>query len=138
MRAFIQAEREESSASGTVAAVDDEGKPIRRCRNKMAQFEKHKRTGVITPERYNAWKAQSRAEQTKIIDEMITYENGQYRINLKSRRYEEAFKRWERKEKGIVNQGVLLEEAETRAGGPEKLQRGIDAGRIQVDIIYYM
>ena len=66
---------------------------------------------------------------------MITYENGQYTINLKARRYEEAFKRWERKEKGIVNQGVLLEEAETRAGGPEKLQRGIDAGRIQVDII---
>ena len=135
MRAFLASEREESSASGSVVAVDDDGKPIRRCRNKMAQFEKHRKTGVITPERYNAWKAQSRSEQTKIIDEMITYENGQYRINLKSRRYEEAFKRWERKEKGIVNQGVLLEEAETRAGGPEKLHRGIDAGRIQVDII---
>ena len=132
MRAFLA---EESSAASGVAEVDDEGKPVRRCRNKMAQFEKHRKTGVITPERYNAWKAQSRAEQTKIIDEMVTYENGQYRVNLKARRYEEAFKRWERKEKGIVNQGVLLEEAETRAGGPEKLQRGVDAGRIQVDII---
>ena len=67
MRSFVASQVESTQvsalqdASPQGVASCEGGNPMRRCRNSMAQLENHRRMGVVTPERYAAWKSSSHA-----------------------------------------------------------------------------
>ena len=89
--------------------------------------------GRISTDIKQMYGQQGRDGKTKMIESLFRRdEDNKWVLDLKNKTYTEMFSRWKMTTKGSHADALLLEDAERRAGGEDKLQRAIRAGRVRV------
>ena len=102
----------------------------------MLQYLKHVKWGTVSKEHHQGFKKAPRHVQTKLVNDMIYKdETGKWQIDLQHETYQENFKKFRIKQDKEADQGLLLEDAQTRAGGGENLRAAVAAGRVVLRLV---